>query len=200
MVKLGEVGDDAARVPSSAFFVEHAAPAEAAAGIANGGHQARPHMLAGDFLKDEHVTIDLGSHEQLMEDVPHEKRLTLGFPHISAWVPDLFGAEEGNAFTNALKRLKGSKAKEQKAKERQVISLISSLESAAGSAMIAVLSANVIPCMIAALKRLAYIHSTKLCRPAECYIWMSATQSCLARNRQALLKHLSQAVLCADIV
>lgn len=127
MVKLGEVGNDAAKVPSSAFFVEHAAPAEAAAGIANGGHQARPHMLAGDFLKDEHITIDMGSHEQLMEDVPHEKRLILAFPHISAWVPDLFGPEEGNAFTNALKRLKDGKPKEQKPKERQVTSLIFSI-------------------------------------------------------------------------
>ena len=168
MVKLGEVGDDAARVPSSAFFVEHAAPAEAAAGIANGGHQARPHMLAGDFLKDEHITIDVGTHEQLMEDVPHEKRLTLGFPHISAWVPDLFGPEEGNALTNALKRLKGSKAKEQKPKERQVMPLIPSLEFAASSATTAVPSASATPCIAAAMMHLAYINSIKLRIDAVC--------------------------------
>ena len=168
MVKLGEVGDDAARVPSSAFFVEHAAPAEAAAGIANGGHQARPHMLAGDFLKDEHITIDVGTHEQLMEDVPHEKRLTLGFPHISAWVPDLFGPEEANAFTNALKRLKGSKAKEQKPKERQVMSLIPSLEYASSRATTAVPSASATPCMAAAMMHLAYIHRAKLRIDAVC--------------------------------
>ena len=168
MVKLGEVGDDAARVPSSAFFVEHAAPAEAAAGIANGGHQARPHMLAGDFLKDEHITIDVGTHEQLMEDVPHEKRLTLGFPHISAWVPDLFGPEEGNALTNALKRLKGSKAKEQKPKERQVMQHVPSLRYAASSAMTAAPTICVTPYVATAFMHLAYIHSTKLRVYAVC--------------------------------
>lgn len=123
MVHLGEVGDNTAKIPSSAFYVEHAAPAEAAAGIANGGHRAQNNMLAGDLLKAEHVSLDVGTQAQLMEDVPAEKRLTLSFPHISAWVPDLFGPgapQGGNVFTNTLKKLKGGKAKGAKAKERQV--------------------------------------------------------------------------------
>ena len=121
--KLGDVGDDSARIPSSAFYVEHAAPAEAAGGIATGGHRPQSTMTAGDLLKAEHVTLDIGTHKQLMEDVPIDKRLTLRFPHISAWVPDLFGpgaAQGGNIFTKTLHKLRGDKPKAEKAKERQV--------------------------------------------------------------------------------
>ena len=121
--KLGDVGDDSARIPSSAFFVEHAAPAEAAGGIATGGHRAQSTMTAGDLLKAEHVTLDVGTHKQLMEDVPIEKRLLLSFPHISAWVPDLLGpgsAEGGNIFSKTFHKLKGGKPKAGKPKERQV--------------------------------------------------------------------------------
>ncbi len=81
-------------------------------------------MTAGDLLKAEHVTLDVGTHKQLMEDVPTEKRLVLSFPHISAWVPDLLGpgsAEGGNMFTKAFQKLKGGKPKPGKPKERQVI-------------------------------------------------------------------------------
>ncbi|CAL5220454.1 g2473 [Coccomyxa viridis] len=122
--KLGDVGDDSARIPSSAFFVEHAAPAEAAGGIATGGHRAQSTMTAGDLLKAEHVTLDVGTHKQLMEDVPIEKRLLLSFPHISAWVPDLLGpgsAEGGNIFSKTFHKLKGGKPKAGKPKERQIL-------------------------------------------------------------------------------
>ena len=121
--KLGDVGDDSARIPSSAFFVEHAAPAEAAGGIASGGHRSQTTMTAGDLLKAEQVTLDVGTHKQLMEDVPIEKRLTLSFPHISAWVPDLLGpgsAQGGNIITKAFHKLKGGKPEIEKPKERQV--------------------------------------------------------------------------------
>ena len=80
-------------------------------------------MTGGDLLKAEQVTLDIGTHKQLMEDVPNEKRLTLSFPHISAWVPDLLGpgsAQGGNIVTKAFHKLKGGKAKTEKPKERQV--------------------------------------------------------------------------------
>ena len=120
--KLGDVGDDSAQIPSSAFYVEHAAPAEAAGGIASGGHRPQSTMTGGDLLKAEHVTLDVGTHKQLMEDVPIEKRLVLSFPHISAWVPDILGpgAAEGNVFSKAFHKLRGGKPKPGKPKERQV--------------------------------------------------------------------------------
>ena len=60
----------------------------------------------------------------VLQDVPPEKRLTLSFPHISAWVPDLFGPgapQGGNLFTRAYEKLRGGKSEQQKAKGRQVI-------------------------------------------------------------------------------
>lgn len=77
--------------------------------------------------KPEHVALQVGDPRQLMEDVPMEKRLMLTFPHISAWVPDLFGPgaqQGGNFVTKAFQKLKGGKPKPQKAKERQVGTLL----------------------------------------------------------------------------
>lgn len=65
--RLGEVGDDSCMIPSSAFFVGAAQPAEAAAGIASGGHRPQSTMTGGDLLKAEHVTLDVGNPRQLME-------------------------------------------------------------------------------------------------------------------------------------
>ena len=84
------------------------------------------HLFKADN-KPEHVALQVGDPRQLMEDVPMEKRLMLTFPHISAWVPDLFGPgaqQGGNFVTKAFQKLKGGKPKPQKAKERQVGTLL----------------------------------------------------------------------------
>jgi hypothetical protein len=71
-MKLGEIRDNSCMIPSSAFFVDAAQPAEAAAGIASGGHGPQSTMTGGDLLKAEnepqkHVTLDVGNPRQLME-------------------------------------------------------------------------------------------------------------------------------------
>ena len=47
--KLGEVGEDSAKIPSSAFFVEHAPAAEGAAGLvaSHRSHAEMTGVLAG---------------------------------------------------------------------------------------------------------------------------------------------------------
>lgn len=67
-----------------------------------------------------------GAAQPIMEAVPKAKQLALEFPHISAWVPDLFGpgsADSGNLFSRALQKLHLSKSTQRhgKPKQRQVL-------------------------------------------------------------------------------
>jgi hypothetical protein len=70
--------------------------------------------------------VGAGAVQPIMEAVPKGKQMALEFPHISAWVPDLFGpgsADSGNLFSKALQKLRLSKSTELqgKPKQRQVL-------------------------------------------------------------------------------
>lgn len=57
--KLGEVGEDSAKIPSSAFFVEHAPAAEGAAGLvaSHRSHAEMTGVLAGLSDSDTALTV-----------------------------------------------------------------------------------------------------------------------------------------------
>ena len=119
-------GDEAATVPSSAFFVESGAVADVEQGFRNGSDHAR----GAEARKDKAELLSImvsrpGADVQLMEPVPKDKQLTLDFPNISAWVPELFGpnsaAGKGGIVSRTLKKLtKRSSTRDSKPKERQV--------------------------------------------------------------------------------
>jgi hypothetical protein len=119
-------GDEAATVPSSAFFVESGAVADVEQGFRNGSD----HASSAEARKDKAELLSImvsrpGADVQLMEPVPKDKQLTLDFPNISAWVPELFGpnsaAGKGGIVSRTLKKLtKRSSTRDSKPKERQV--------------------------------------------------------------------------------
>ncbi|BDA45889.1 ABC transporter G family member 14 [Coccomyxa sp. Obi] len=125
-------GDEAATVPSSAFFVEGTDDADVEQGLRNGSQQAngtvenrkdKAELLSNAFSRP-------GADVQLMEPVPKDKQLTLVFPNISAWVPDLFGpnsaAGEGNFVSKNWKKLtKRKSTRDIKPKDRQILFNIS---------------------------------------------------------------------------
>ncbi len=120
-------GDEAATVPSSAFFVENGDHTDVEQGLRNGSQQANGTV---ELRKDKAELLSMaisrpGADVQLMEPVPKDKQLTLVFPNISAWVPDLFGpnsaAGEGNLVSKSWKKLTKRKGtRDSKAKDRQV--------------------------------------------------------------------------------
>ena len=120
-------GDEAATVPSSAFFVEGNDHTDVEQGLRNGSQLANGTVeLRKDKAELLSMTISRpGADVQLMEPVPKDKQLTLVFPNISAWVPDLFGpnsaAGEGNFVSKSWKKLtKRKSTRDSKAKDRQV--------------------------------------------------------------------------------
>lgn len=120
-------GDEAATVPSSAFFVENGDYTDVEQGLRYGSQQTNGNV---EHRNDKaellfNAISRPGADVQLMEPVPKDKQLTLVFPNISAWVPDLFGpnsaAGEGNFVSKSWKKLIMRKStRDSKAKDRQV--------------------------------------------------------------------------------
>ncbi len=119
-------GDEAATVPSSAFFVESGDVVDVEQGFRNGSEGASGAEARKDKAELLSIVVSRpGADVQLMEPVPKDKQLTLDFPNISAWVPDLFGPNStsgsGGIMSSTWKKLtKRRSTRDSKAKERQV--------------------------------------------------------------------------------
>lgn len=121
---MGKDDGSAAKLPASAFNVE-------SPDIENGLPNGQVPSSGAEVRKEkaEHLAIMVSNvpETQLMEPVPQEKQLTLVFPHISAWVPDLFGpgsaGMDANIVTRSFQKLargRSTQPNDGRPKERQV--------------------------------------------------------------------------------
>lgn len=152
--------NEPATVPSSAFYVDSASPTDIEQGLQNGSMQGAG---AAEHRKDKAELLSVvvsktGADVQLMEPVPKDKQLTLEFPNISAWVPDLFGpnsaAAEGDIIRKTFRKLtKRRSTREAKPSNRQVISsnfVVSMCICRSGTSQLSRLAAGPVGCIFLA--------------------------------------------------